>query len=148
MMIFALLLIFASIALKNCTPTDSPAGGVKTWKNVTDLLEVSYDLINLQDKTDFILIIGDLDGERCELSRFLRNDLAPVEKDTLTFPHYDVDWESDTVIIDLPSFDEEKDNIVADIMHAFINKIIFERAERLKIVIVVPDSASNLYVSF
>ncbi|CAB3388431.1 Hypothetical predicted protein [Cloeon dipterum] len=136
---FCLLLICAKLlALTSCTSTEEPLSNTIN-ENLNNILKFTYDVTPAQNMSDVILILGDLDGEPCELSRFLRNNRTPVEERGFRFPSYDADIETGILIIDVPSFNDYQIDEVYDLITAFTNKIIFDHADRLKIVLVVPD---------
>ncbi|CAB3368652.1 Hypothetical predicted protein [Cloeon dipterum] len=134
----ALVIIFS--ALMASGPI-SPLGQSMSSEDTDKVMRKSYEFLERLDKQQFILIIGDLGGERSELSRFLRNDRTPIlGENRFQFPRFDEDNKTGVMIIDWPVFNEPIiPPIQVDLMRAFVTKKIFDKASFLKILIVAPD---------
>ncbi|CAB3384937.1 Hypothetical predicted protein [Cloeon dipterum] len=127
----------ASEVNSNATPMEKAI----IWDVVLSKMQTFFDTLLPLKSQECILILGDRnDVQDYELSRFLRRDNTPVVKSKLDvqYPRFDKDNATDIVLIDFPMYDEFH-NITTDIMFAFIEKLIFDEALRLKILLVVPD---------
>ncbi|CAB3368650.1 Hypothetical predicted protein [Cloeon dipterum] len=138
-----LMLVLSQLALIACAPFESSQEFLD-WNKIGLNMKKAYDYVDQQmyGNSEFILILGDKQNSerRSELSRFLRDYHVPIfEKTPLNFPRFDVDFETGALLIDVPVFDELSDLTMVNILRAFVNKLILDRAKRLKIVIVVPN---------
>ncbi|CAB3368649.1 Hypothetical predicted protein [Cloeon dipterum] len=138
---FCKLLIFAMTACSQMSCSQQTIG--ISWQDMNNkVLKSTFDLSQeLYRNKEYILIISDIDGEQRELSRFLRNERNPFTEPNNRFrlSTFKTDNETGILIIDLPLFNEFKNNIVVDISNAFTLKLILSLADRLKIVLVMPD---------
>ncbi|CAB3388742.1 Hypothetical predicted protein [Cloeon dipterum] len=110
-----------------------------SWINVEEYMKKTFDFFYKTDHQEFLLILGDVDGESSELSLFLmgaRKQPQPAKRRTNQRPHpfFAVDNQTNVLIVDMPNFGDFYD-VHIDIMMAFTYKLIFEKAEALHILL-------------
>ncbi|CAB3388744.1 Hypothetical predicted protein [Cloeon dipterum] len=111
-----------------------------------------FDFFDQTDQKEFLLILGDTDGESGELSLFLtgtrnQTELIPTKR-RRDLPFSAVDNQTGVLIIDLPYFDTAFRNVYIDLMMAFTHKLIFEKAKALRILLVMPDKGKKDIIRF
>ncbi|CAB3365650.1 Hypothetical predicted protein [Cloeon dipterum] len=98
------------------------------------ILHIGYNKLDINEKDNFIVILGDVDGGESEFSNVLLNVSTKPRKarGRVYFPSVMSDAESGSLMIDLPGF-HDSSNSVADLAAGFFNKIVFDSAKRVKI---------------
>ncbi|CAB3377306.1 Hypothetical predicted protein [Cloeon dipterum] len=144
--IFALFVLMVSSSRNDI---DSPE--MEIWKHVDEYMRETFRFFDQTHRDKFLLILGDNDGVRSELSLFLtgaRDLTIPAERfDHIYFPFCAVDRQSGVLVIDLPNFDVFHD-VYVDLMMAFTHKLILEKAKALQILLVMPDKGKKEIVRF
>ncbi|XP_065345571.1 uncharacterized protein LOC135943093 [Cloeon dipterum] len=110
-----------------------------------------FDFFDQTDQKEFLLILGDTDGESGELSLFLtgnRNNQTELPTKRRDLPFFTVDNQTGVLVIDLPYFDTAFHNVYIDLMKAFTHKLIFEKAKALRILLVMPDKGKKDIIRF
>ncbi|XP_065346091.1 uncharacterized protein LOC135943477 [Cloeon dipterum] len=120
--------------------------------NVKRYMKSIFNFLERTDNDEFLLILGDSDGESSELSLFLtgaRNQTKPAKRyNQIHFPFFAVDKQTGVLVIDLPNFDVVFHNVYVDLVMAFTHKLIFEKAKSLQILLVMPDKGKKEIVRF
>ncbi|CAB3388432.1 Hypothetical predicted protein [Cloeon dipterum] len=142
-----LLLIVSHLVLMACaSKIDFSTMENDEWTSYVEkfMLHSFGYMQHIVDNEEFILILGDVDGESNELSIFLTGDrnYTPLVKipfdDEVPQPYFIVASDIDVLFINMPNFDEFH-SVHIDFMLAFMHKLIFERARKLKVWLVIPD---------
>ncbi|CAB3388745.1 Hypothetical predicted protein [Cloeon dipterum] len=144
-----LTLIFVPVVLLTCASSSEYPSPVMN-EHTEEYLKRTFEFFDQIDTRNFLLILGDLEGEQSnELSLFLTDDQTSYGEriNQVLYPFVLMDNQTSVLIMDLPFFDESR-SVHQDIMLAFTHKLIFEKAEKLRILIVVPDEGKKEIIRF